>query len=260
MRERNDVYSRRNVITGVGLAGATLVLGQTAWAAQTQKPAAEKKSTAETRREAAAERAEGTVEEQLTRQHAVVGRILLVYATVVTPELGTSKPSGPAVASAAQMLRSNVDDFHAKFEEEHIFPLFQKSGRLSDLINTLREQHAAARTLTDAILKAGEGGAASTNLALNIREYMHMIQAHTAYEETVLYPQIRTVAGGQYNQLETTLRDLTRTTLGTGGFAGLLTKVAELEKSAGIAGLAQFTPRLSRQTAMGTAPTGTATK
>ncbi len=262
MAEGNDVYSRRNVITRAGLAtGATLVLGQTAWAAQAQKETAEKRTEAATaRREAAAERAEGTVAEQLMRQHAIVGRILLVYATAVTPGLGTDKPSGPAVTSAAQMLRANVDDFHAKFEEEHIFPLFQKSGRMGDLINTLREQHAAARTLTDAILKAGEGGAASTNLALNIREYMHMIQAHTAYEETVLYPQIRTVAGGQYNQLETTLRDLTRTTLGTGGFAGLLTKVEDLERSAGITSLAQFTPKLSRQTAMGTAATSTTTK
>jgi len=255
MRERNDVYSRRNVITGAGLAaGATLVLGQNAWAAQPQKDTSATRTRTDT-----SEKMEASIAEELMRQHAVANRLLLVYDTAVTPELGTDKPSGPAVTSAAQMLRSTVDDFHVKFEEEHIFPLLQKSGKMGDLINTLREQHAAARTLTDEILKAREEGGgrpASEALARNIRAYVHMLQAHTAYEETLLYPQIRTVASAsQYDQLNKALQDMSRTALGAQGFAGLVTKVGELEKSAGITSLAQFTPKAMRQTARETPAT-----
>ncbi len=260
MTERTDVYSRRNMITGAGLAaGATLVLGQSAWAAQPQK-----KETTPPRTTTMPEtsgRAEPSIAEELMRQHAIVSRLLLVYDTVITPELGTDKPSGPAVTSTAQMLRSNVDDFHAKFEEEHIFPLFQKSGRMGDLVNTLREQHKAARTLTDDILKAREEGGgrpASETLARSIRAYVNMLQAHTAYEETLLYPQLQTVASpSQYNQIRKALQDASRTAMGTEGFAGLVNKVAELERSAGITSLAQFTPKAMRQTARETPATTT---
>jgi hypothetical protein len=88
----------------------------------------------------------------------------------------------------------------------------------------------------------------------DLQEYSRMIQAHTAYEETLLYPQLRTVVSGSaYDQLEKTLRDADRKKFGTEGFSGLLAKVAELEKQAGIRGLAQFTPTMAReQTAMGT--------
>jgi hemerythrin-like domain-containing protein len=127
---------------------------------------------------------------------------------------------------------------------------------MTDLVTVLREQHTVARRLNDAILRAAEKGESMTteSLARDLRAYTRMLQAHTAYEETSLYPQLRTVVSPEeYERMERTLHEADRKKLGPQGFAGLVAKVAELESTAGITGLAQFTARVStEQTAMGT--------
>jgi len=256
MSERDYIYSRSNVITGAGLVGATVILGQNAWAEEAQRQASERQAQGrQTQRDTTMKKDAGLAE-TLMQQHAVADRLLLIYDASATPESASAQASTKALASAAQMLRQNVDDLHVKLEEEHIFPLFQKSGQMSDLVNTLREQHATARRLTDDILRATEGGGAgagSETLKRDIQAYTRMLNAHTAYEETLLYPQIRTVVpASEYDQLEKNICDMARQKLGPQGFSGLVAKIAELEKSAGITGLAQFTARVGRETAMGT--------
>jgi hemerythrin-like domain-containing protein len=256
MSERDYIYSRRNVITGAGLVGATVILGQNAWGEQAQKQSSDRQTQSRQVRTDTSAREQASLPEMLMQQHAVAHRLLLIYDASATPESGSAQVSMKALASTAQMLRSNVDDFHVKLEEEHIFPLFQKSGQMSDLVNTLHEQHTTARRLTDSILRATEGGGASANmesLKRDIQAYTRMINAHTAYEETLLYPQMRTVIpASEYDPLEKNIAEMTRQKLGPQGFSGLVAKVAELEKSAGITGLAQFTARAGRETAMGT--------
>jgi hemerythrin-like domain-containing protein len=255
MRERDYIYSRRNVITGAGLVGATVMLGQNAWGEQAQKQSSDKQTQDRQAQTDTSAKEEASLPEVLMQQHAVAGRLLLIYNASATPESASAQPSTKALASTAQMIRSNVDDLHVKLEEEHIFPLFQKSGQMSDLVNTLREQHATARRLTDSILRATEGGGASANtesLKRDIQAYVRMLNAHTAYEETLLYPQIRTaIPASEYDQLKKNISEMTRQKLGPQGFSGLVAKIGELERSAGITGLAQFTARAGRETAMG---------
>jgi len=242
--ERDVMYSRRLVVTGAGVAAGAALLGQNAWG-QAQSETRER--TAE---------AEVSAAEELMRQHAVAGRLLLIYDKAAGPESGSAKPSAKALVSTAEMIRSNVDEHHMKLEEESVFPLFQKSGTMADLITVLREQHTAARGLNEVILRAAEKGESTSteSLTRDLRAYTRMLAAHTAYEETVLYPQLRTVVSPQeYERMETTLREADRKKLGREGFAGLVAKVAELESTAGITGLAQFTARVgSERTAMGT--------
>lgn len=248
MRKGDDVYSRREMIAGAGIAaGATLALGQSAWAAQAKTDTADESQL--------------SIPEQLMRQHAIADRLLLVYQTAVTPATGAAQPPMKVLATTAQMIRSNVDDFHVRLEEEQIFPLFQKSSKMTDLVNTLREQHATGRRLTDSILKATSVSAASANtgtLTNDLRAYIHMIQAHTAFEETLLYPQIRTVASaGDLDKVHKAILDAGRQRPASESFSGLLAKIADLDNAAGITGLAQFTPVAGRETAMGTPGTPT---
>ena len=241
MTERNTIYSRRDLVRGTGLvAGTALVLGQVAWG-----EGRERESTAKT---------ELTPMEDLTCQHAVASRVLMVYEMSAgrTGGVGTSAPPMQAIATAAGMIRSNVEDYHMKLEEEHLFPLMQKSGKMNDLVSTLREQHAAGRRLTDAILQATSAGTGATAhseaVSRNVLAYLNMIRAHTAYEESMLYPQIRAVLSDRdYDQLQKTLAEAGRKKLGPEGINGLLAKVADLERSVGITSLAQFTPRLGTE-------------
>lgn len=230
MIENKSIYSRRHVVTG---AGAALILGQATWAAEAGKSMAQKDVL--------------TPMEDLACQHAVARRVLMVYRMNASRESGATQMPMQSVTTAATMLRSMVEDFHVKFEEENVFPLFEKANKLTDLVSTLRDQHAAARRLTDSILQATRSTTASAPtaaLARNLMAYARMIEAHTAYEETLLYPQIRVIASdADYERLQKTMQDADRQKLGPEGVAGLLSKVADLERSAGIMGLAQFTPK-----------------
>lgn len=253
MSENQSIYRRRDVVAGAG-AAAALILAPTAWAAenntnQTQPGAATRQSMPE--------KAALTPMEDLTCQHAVVGRVLLACQTSLLGESGAAEAGAKTLTTGATMLRSLVDDFHAKFEEEHLFPLFQKAGKFTDLVNTLREQHAAGARLVDSLLQASQqAGGNREMLVRNLMAYSRMIQAHTSYEETLLYPQIRmVVSDADYDRLQKTLQDADRQKLGPEGIAGLLAKVADFEKAAGITSLAQFTPKISGEATV--RPTGT---
>jgi hypothetical protein len=95
MKEREDLYSRRNVIAGAGASGAALLLGQSARAAE-----AAKDTSAET---------QASIPEDLMRQHAVAGRLLIIYGLATNPQADVTPPSMKALASTAQMLRSTGD-------------------------------------------------------------------------------------------------------------------------------------------------------
>jgi len=256
MSENQSSYRRRDLVAGVGAAGAALILSPTAWAAQKSKTALPRGTPPAPPQEQGTTpsqqlgniptpKAIMTPMEDLASQHALASRILLVYELAMAKELGAVQPPMKAVASAANMLRFAVDDFHVKLEEEYLFPLFQKAGKMTDLVNTLHQQHLVARQLTDAILKTTSGtGGQPEALSPLLMDYSRMMLAHTAYEETLLYPQIAAVAGdGEYNKLQQTLLEANKQQLGPAGFAGMLVKVADLEKMAGITGLAKFTPK-----------------
>jgi hemerythrin-like domain-containing protein len=199
--------------------------------------------------------------EDLSREHALADRLLLVYEVGIGMPIGaapsaragaaTGQPQMKELTTAAGMLRQVVEDYHVRLEEDYVFPLFQKANQMTDMVAILRQQHAAARGLTDAILKAssGSGDAAGMDaLRPHILAYIHMLRPHTAHEETILYPQLRAVASAdQIAELQQTFMENEKKRFGAGGFNGLVTKVAELEQSLGINNLALFTPKLGAE-------------
>ncbi|MGE5295349.1 MAG: hemerythrin domain-containing protein [Solirubrobacterales bacterium] len=269
MIETNHIASRRDMIRGAGLAaGAVLALGETTWAAETNRQRTRRSETA------AADRTgqqvpstEPTPIEDLSREHALASRLLLVYEASIGMPVGVDTSARPAAApdqlrskellTAAGMLRQVVEDYHVRLEEDYLFPVFEKANRMTDMIAVLRQQHAAARSLTDAILKGAGGGDAASNLQAiqpHVQAYVNMLRAHAAHEETVLYPQLRAIASAdEINQLQRTFAENEKKRLGVGGFNGLVTKVIDLERTLNLNNLAMFTPK----TMAGQTPTAT---
>src|SRR5262249_45745909 len=129
--------------------------------------------------------------EDLMREHGILKRILLVYDEVGARIAGKKAFPAAAVTDSAQIIRSFIEGYHEKLEEEHLFPRFRKKGRLVELVDTLEEQHRAGRKVTDRILALTAGGLktedAKTELATALHQFGRMYAPHEAREDTVLF-------------------------------------------------------------------------
>src|SRR5689334_2202880 len=73
--------------------------------------------------------------EDLMREHGVLKRVLLIYGEAIHRiENGIDLPP-EAVADSAKIIRSFIEDYHEKLEEDHLFPRFRKAGKLVDLVD-----------------------------------------------------------------------------------------------------------------------------
>ena len=138
---------------------------------------------------AAEEEEEVTPAEDLMREHGVLKRVLLVYDEVRERIHGHRDFPPEAVTRAAAIIRSFIEDYHEKLEEEqHLFPRFRKKGKLLDLVDTLEAQHKAGRRLTERIAALAGGGARQeserADLAAALRQFVRMYAPHEAREDT----------------------------------------------------------------------------
>jgi len=198
----------------------------------------------------AAETEEGiSPAEDLMREHGVLNRILLIYDESLR-RLNKKEDVPPkTLASAAKIIRTFIEDYHEKLEEDHLFPLFEKAGKLVDLVKVLREQHQAGRKLTDQIQQISTSADSlneenSRQIGRALRQFVRMYRPHEAREDTVLFPVIRTlVTPKQYDDLGEQFEEQEHKLFGEHGFVNTVEKVADFEKTLGIYELSQFTPR-----------------
>jgi len=176
----------------------------------------------------------------------VLSRLLLIYEKALAAGPRPTDWPMSQLTDAARLIRTFVEDYHEKLEENYIFPRFEKAGRLTDVTAILRQQHEAGRQVTDAITRqmGQAGGAADTQgLANNLRVFLRMYRPHAARESTVLFPQIGVVVPPkEYEEMGDQFEEIEHQKFGQAGFEGVVEKVAELEKSLGIYDLASFTP------------------
>jgi len=228
--------SRRDVIGRAGWSAGT-ILAATMAASGQEKEAAEGQGK---------EEVPVTPPEDLMREHAVLSRLLLIYERALAA--GTRPADWPMsqLADAARLIRTFIEDYHEKLEENYIFPRFEKAGRLTDLTAVLRKQHEAGRQVTDAITRQmGQAGSAPDTQALasNLRVFLRMYRPHAAREATILFPQIGVVVPPkEYDEMGDKFEEIEHQKFGKAGFEGVVEKVGELEKSLGIYDLASFTP------------------
>ncbi len=193
--------------------------------------------------------AEVTPPEDLMREHAVLERLLLIYEKALSAGNRPAEWPMNQLADAVRLVRTFIEDYHEKLEEDYIFPRFQKAGRLTDLVAVLLKQHQAGRKVTDAIVRQlGQASILSDvqPLANNLTVFIRMYRPHAARESTVLFPQIGAVVSPkEYDAMGDKFEEIEHQKFGQPGFEGVVQKVAELEKSLGIYDLAQFTPKLT---------------
>jgi len=188
--------------------------------------------------------------EDLMREHGVLNRILLVYDEAVRRlDAKQDLPPDP-LRNAASIIRTFIEDYHEKLEEDYLFPRFEKAGRLADLTAVLRAQHQAGRRLTDqltqlATLQSLKDPSRVDTLKNVLRQFTRMYRPHEAREDTVLFPALRQIVSKQeFGALGEDFEKKEHQLFGEDGFEKIVDRVASIERALGINDLAQFTPKV----------------
>jgi hemerythrin-like domain-containing protein len=187
--------------------------------------------------------------EDLMREHGVLKRILLIYSEAVRRLRAREDLPLKPVAEAARIIRSFIEDYHGKLEEDYVFPRFKKAGKLVDLVDVLLQQHGAGRRLTDTTLRLSSAQAFNSPgdrraLAESMRLFVRMYNPHEAREDTVLFPAFRgIVSPNEYAALGEDFEQREHELFGKDGFQQIVGRVAGIEKALGIYDLSQFTAR-----------------
>jgi len=193
---------------------------------------------------------EVTPTEDLMREHGLLNRILLIYDTCRQHLINNEQFDIAVVNNSAQIIRSFIEDYHEKLEEDYLFPKYEKANLLTDLVQVLRSQHIAGRMLTDQIMQFGKmktlpDEKGSQELIKLLNDFNGMYRPHEAREDTVLFPALRKIVSkSEYYALGEYFEGKEYEMLGENGFEGTVEKVAKIEKQLGIYDLSQFTPQL----------------
>ncbi len=227
--------SRRNFLfQGGALAAGAALLGPAPLLA------AENKETAT---------ADVTPTEDLMREHGVLRRLMLML-----DEIGRRLPAGgefplTALTQITSLIHRFIQDYHEKDEEDHLFPRFEKAGKLTDLVQVLKAQHQAGRKLIADL--EGRATAASLKnpgerqkIEAALASFNRMYRPHASWEDTVLYPAFRAVVTPkEFINLGDKFENREQELFGKEGFGKIVVQVAGLEKQLGLSDLSQFTPK-----------------
>jgi hemerythrin-like domain-containing protein len=187
--------------------------------------------------------------EDLMREHGILKRVLLVYDEAIRRIDARQDLPPEAVREGATIIRTFIEDYHERLEEDFLFPRFEKAGRLTDLTKVLRAQHQAGRRLTEQITRSATlQGLKNPQSAAALKDAMHqfvrMYEPHEAREDTVLFPALRTIVSKQeFGALGEDFEKKEHQLFGDEGFEKMVDRVASIEKTLGIYDLAQFTPK-----------------
>jgi hemerythrin-like domain-containing protein len=238
-RHRGEQHLNRRVFlkSGIIFSGATLAGAALLHGAETEKKSNE-------------EEAEVGPPEDLMREHGVLKRVLLIYGEALR-RLGAKQDFPPEpLAEAAGIIRSFVEDYHEKLEEDFLFPRFEKTNQLVDLVKVLREQHQAGHRVTDVTLRFAnlqslKNDSERAQLITSMQQFIRMYNPHEAREDTVLFPAFRKVVSPhEFDSLGEDFEKKEDELFGEDGFEKMVDKVAGIEKRFGIYDLAQFTPKI----------------
>ena len=188
--------------------------------------------------------------EDLMREHGVLKRILLIYGEALRRMEAREDLRPEPIQQSAKLIRSFVEDYHEKLEENYLFPRFKKAGKHVDLVEVLNQQHQAGRKLTDVTLRLATAQGLKNaddrrRLADSMRQFIRMYSPHEAREDTVLFPAFRgIVSANEFDSLGEEFEKQEDKLFGDDGFFKVVDQVAEIEKKLGIYDLSKFTPKV----------------
>lgn len=191
--------------------------------------------------------------EDLMREHGILNRLLLIYQEISRRIDNHKSFPIQSLSESANIVRSFLEDYHEKLEEDFIFPVFEKAGKQVGLVKTLREQHNAGRNLTDYILKHSKEDLLKDDiqrllLSDYLKLYVRMFRPHEAREDTVLFPEFKQlISKDEYKRLGDIFEDKEHQLFGEDGFEKTVAKVSDIEKQLGIYNLSQFTPQITEK-------------
>jgi hemerythrin-like domain-containing protein len=185
--------------------------------------------------------------EDLMQEHGLLNRVLLIYDTCRIHLIKNESFPLEALADSASIIRTFVEDYHEKQEENYLFPRFQKANQLTDLVAVLKQQHDAGRAITDKVMELSKHVSRTETenqtLIRLLTDFNTMYRPHEAREDTVLFPAFRKIVSKhEYDSLGEEFEDNEHKLFGADGFETMIGKVTAIEKSLGIYDLAQFTP------------------
>ena len=188
--------------------------------------------------------------EDLMQEHGLLNRILLIYDHCRVLLMANQNFPIEALANSAGIIRTFVEDYHEKQEENYLFPRFRKANQLTDLVETLLTQHKAGRAITDQLMQLTKSQHPSATekqqLVKLLTDFNTKYRPHEAREDTILFPAFRKIVSHhEYDALGEEFENNEHKLFGKSGFEGMVEKVAGIEKSLGIYELAQFTPKIS---------------
>ena len=186
--------------------------------------------------------------EDLMQEHGLLNRVLLIYDACKMHLVNKTSFPKEAIGHAAGIIRTFVEDYHEKQEEDYLFPRFRKANQLTGLVDVLLAQHQAGRRLTDQIMLLAKSQtvteAENQKLTALLTSFNAMYRPHEAREDTVLFPAFRKIVSrNEYDSLGEEFENREHQLFGADGFETMVNKVAAIEKNLGIYELAQFTPK-----------------
>jgi hemerythrin-like domain-containing protein len=187
--------------------------------------------------------------EDLMQEHGLLNRVLLIYDTCKGHLINKESFNRNILTDAAGVIRTFVEDYHEKQEENYLFPRFQKANQLTDLVQILLTQHKAGRAITDQLIQLNKSAsladAETQKLIKLLTDFNTMYRPHEAREDTVLFPAFRKIVSRhEYDSLGEDFEKNEQKLFGKDGFESMVEKVSGLERSLSIYELAQFTPKL----------------
>jgi hemerythrin-like domain-containing protein len=192
---------------------------------------------------------EVTPSEDLMREHGILARLLLIYDdSALRLETGGMDVDPGVLLAASDIVKSFVEDYHERLEEDFLFTRFERANVNKELAILLRVQHGVGRRVTAEIHSLASGprltaAADRRELASALRRFTRMYRPHAAREDTVLFPSLHKVlTPSEYDSMGDEFEKRERELFGQDGFEGVVAKVGALERQVGLFDLAQFTP------------------
>jgi hemerythrin-like domain-containing protein len=189
-----------------------------------------------------------TPAEILSRNSAVLQRVMLVYETGIRRSTDGEDIDPTVFVQCAEVARDFFHNFHEKAEQDLVYPVFTKTGRMVDLVNALSAQQGEGRKLTDRIIDEAPKVHAKEQrdtLAGDIKSFIDLYRPHIAREETDIFPTLHNLmTGDEYGRMATELLKRETAAFGPeGGFEAAIKKVAQVEAKIGMHDLAEAPPK-----------------
>jgi hemerythrin-like domain-containing protein len=187
--------------------------------------------------------------EDLMQEHGLLNRVLLIYDACKIHLIHKETFPVQSLANAANVIRTFVEDYHERQEENYLFPRFEKANQLTSLVQTLRQQHQAGRNITEQIMQLTKSQTSSDRdtqkLIQLLTAFNIMYRPHESREDTVLFPAFRKIVSNhEYDSLGEEFENNEHKLFGEDGFETMVSKVSDIEKQLNIYDLNKFTPKL----------------